>query len=212
MTTSPDAPRRQAAGIASAELDVMCAVLQLVANLLDRPLGEHTTLVDQQEVPGHLLDLRKHVTRNEYRFALVAKSVDQLHHVVAADGIQPIQWLIEQQKLRPGNQRSGELRPLAHSLGVTTDAASHLVGHVEARAVVDEGAVVVSGAVRQAGVGDGDLIELLGPAGAPLRAWARLDASLPEGQTRIDHRAGQILKPGQDGKVQVRRVYQALLR
>jgi len=61
------------------------------------------------------------------------------------------------------------------------------------------------------GVHEDDLVELLGPAGAPLRAWVRLDDSISRGATRIDERAYQILQPSADNRIQVRRLYQPIL-
>lgn len=45
-------------------------------------------------------------------------------------------------------------------------------------------------------LGDGDLIELVGPRGPALRAWARLDPGVPAGSVPLDERARAILGAG----------------
>ena len=63
----------------------------------------------------------------------------------------------------------------------------------------------------RAGVGEDELIELLGESGAPIRAWARIDATLSPGRTRLDAKARRILRPGANGRLQLRPVYRAAL-
>jgi N-methylhydantoinase B len=63
----------------------------------------------------------------------------------------------------------------------------------------------------RAGIGEDELIELLGESGAPIRAWARLDSTLAQGHTRLDEKARRILRPGANGRLQLRAVYRVAL-
>jgi N-methylhydantoinase B len=57
-----------------------------------------------------------------------------------------------------------------------------------------------------AGIAEDDVVELDGGRAAPLRAWARLDASVPAGTTGIDERGLSILKLREGDRAQLRRV------
>ena len=61
------------------------------------------------------------------------------------------------------------------------------------------------------GIGEDDMIELLGVRGAPLRAWARLDAAVEAGRLPLDDRARRILRPEAGERLWVRPVHKALL-
>ena len=58
---------------------------------------------------------------------------------------------------------------------------------------------------------DDAMLELLAPEGAPLRAWARLDATVPAGTLPLDARALAILRLGPGAEVRVRPLYRPQL-
>ena len=56
------------------------------------------------------------------------------------------------------------------------------------------------------GLVEGDLLELVGRGGAPLRAWAALDAAVASGTVPLDALAARALGVEADGSVWIRRL------
>ncbi len=67
------------------------------------------------------------------------------------------------------------------------------------------------GDAARVGIGEDDMIELLRASGAPLRAWARLDATLSPGTLPLDDLGRRILGAADDSPLWVRPVHVAAL-
>ena len=81
-----------------------------------QPTGDH-----DQDLGADALDLLEDVRREEDRSSGRGHLAEQIHHRQALAWIHAVERLVEQQHLRVVDERSGDLDPLAHALGVGAD-------------------------------------------------------------------------------------------
>ena len=87
-----------------------------VGELGQRRRPEEPARVDRDEVVADLLDLAEEVAGEDDRDPeLVAGPPDELEHLVAAGGVEPVRGFVEEEQPRVVDERLGELDPLAHA-------------------------------------------------------------------------------------------------
>ena len=86
---------------------------------------------DDLDLPGHLLDLLEDVRAEQHGAPLAAHPAQECHQVQPLAGVDAVERLVEQEHGRVVHQRRGELRPLAHALGVGADPAPGRLGHLD---------------------------------------------------------------------------------
>ena len=102
-----------------------------IANLVDVALGEDPSLVDQQDVRRHRLDLVQDVARDDDALAGAAPVLDHADRLAPRDRIHARQRLVEDQQLRIVRERLRHLDPLAHALAVGADLLVGRLGELD---------------------------------------------------------------------------------
>jgi hypothetical protein len=99
-----------------------------VADLAHVPLGQDAAVVDEEDAPGHGLDLVQDVARHEDGPSLAAQLLHEVHDPPPVHGVHPAERLVEQEHLRIVGQRLRHLDALAHAFAVPADLAVARLG------------------------------------------------------------------------------------
>ena len=84
----------------------------------DRPLVQDPAPVDDRDPVAQLLDVGHLVAREHHRDPLRREPAHERLHVAHPGRVEPGGGLVEQEQLRPAQQRGGDAEPLLHAVGV----------------------------------------------------------------------------------------------
>ena len=95
---------------------------------VQRRRAHQPAAVDSHQEVGHALDLAQQVRAHQHGDAeLLPRALDQLQHLVAPRGVEPVGGLVEQEERGVVHQRLRQLHPLLHPRGVAADGAVALL-------------------------------------------------------------------------------------
>ena len=86
------------------------------AKLVHAALKHDLAEMDDGDMRGHLFDFGKMMRGNEHcGTGALGQCFDEVAHLANADGIEPVGRFVEDQQLRPAEQRPGEPETMAHA-------------------------------------------------------------------------------------------------
>ncbi|MDY7555563.1 hypothetical protein RGU41_01600 [Cryobacterium sp. 10C3] len=93
--------------------------------LLDRPVRDHATVVENGDGVADPLDVGEDMRREEYG-GPPAQRAEHLEHVAASHRVEGARRLVEEEQLGRVDQRLGDPEPLLHAAGVPADRGGHV--------------------------------------------------------------------------------------
>ena len=96
---------------------------RLALSSVGRPLGDDVAVVDDHQIGGQPVGLLEVLGGEEHGGAPADQALDDLPQVVAALGVEPGGWLVQEEHGGPGHQGGGQVEPSSHTTRVRLERA-----------------------------------------------------------------------------------------
>src|SRR5262249_38788287 len=99
--------------------------------LAEAALVDDTALADDRDAVAKLFDLVEEVAREQDRDSLAREPAHEVAHVAHPCRIEPGRRLVEEQELRPAQERARDAESLPHAMRVAADAILGTVAQLD---------------------------------------------------------------------------------